>query len=54
MEWYYVCAKKKAAHNLPSELFRHIQEICLDIATVTLYTESIKKKNQIMQLILKI
>lgn len=47
MEWYYVCVKvqKNPGHNLPSKLFSHIQEICLDIATVKLYKESIWKKN---------
>lgn len=35
------CKKKKSAHNLPSELFSHIQEIRLDIARVKLYKESI-------------
>lgn len=54
MEWYYVCVKvqKNPGHNLPSKLFSHIQEICLDIATVKLYKESIWKK--IMQGILTI
>lgn len=48
MEWYYVCVKvqkKTPGHNLPWKLFSHIQEICLDIATVKLYKESIWKKN---------
>lgn len=44
MEKYYVCVKaqkKKSAHNLSSKLFSHIQEICLDIATVKLYQKKV-------------